>query len=237
MTPFAVVAFVLHASCGGQAFGGPATGDGGGEADGCQGAACTTDSGGACKCVAALAPMTPNYACADGTTGGPFCDIHPDGTCDWANRSCTPACRGLGCDPQCPNGVLKDVNGCDTCTCAPAAEGGIAGTPCKYASDCGGTYLCGFPEAAACAATGTCFAAEPVACNAYSAGCGCDGANYNVVCNGLPSGYAPAPLFHAGACAHDHVRRRKRRLRGRMTREAERASATYAVTDAQHGRA
>ena len=133
--------------------------------------------------------------------GGPFCDTHPDGTCEWATRSCTPACPGLGCAPACPNGVLKDVNGCDTCTCAPAAEGGRAGAPCTHASDCGGTYLCGFPEAAACAATGPCFAAEPVACKAYSPGCGCDGVTYNLLCNGLPSNYAPAPIFHAGDCS------------------------------------
>jgi hypothetical protein len=190
--------FAIPASCGGQSTGGPGTGDGG-TPDVCQGSACDTPDVGDCLCRPP-APGAPSYLCADGTTGGPVCNGHPDGTCDWTIRTCTPACPGLGCAPACPAGVLKDRNGCDTCTCAPVVDGG-AGSSCTSNADCSGTNICGFPVADACAAKGTCFAAEQLGCNAASPGCACDGSVVNIICNGLPSGYAPAPLLHAGMCS------------------------------------
>jgi hypothetical protein len=162
------------------------------------------DSGTACVC-AGPAPGAPSFICADGSTGGPVCSIAADGTCGWQIRQCpTQVCPALGCFPDCPNGVLKDINGCDTCECAPGDDAGVAvtgdTTSCKSDADCPTGRLCGFATVAACAATGVCWVAEPVACNAAAPGCACDGSVVNIVCNGLPSGYAPAPLLHTGAC-------------------------------------
>jgi hypothetical protein len=191
--------FLSSAACSGQSFsGGPGSGDGG-TADGCQGSACVADAAGPCMCTG-TAPSTPNYMCADGTTGGPYCNTHPDGTCDWENRSCTPACPNLGCDPACPNGVLRDANGCETCTCAPVADSGD-GSACTTNADCSGGQVCGFLKTDACRATGTCLVPEPEGCNAAAPGCACDGTVINIVCNGFPSAYAPAPLLHTGLCA------------------------------------
>ncbi len=117
-------------------------------------------------------------------------------------RSCsTQVCPGLGCFPSCPNGILKDSRGCDTCPWAPTADAGSAGSTCNTDADCATGSFCGFPIADACTATGTCFVAPQLGCNGASPGCACDGSEINIVCNGLPSGYAPAPLLHQGACA------------------------------------
>jgi Antistasin family len=158
------------------------------------------EDAGSCLCPGP-APSAPTPICPDGSTAGPVCMTAPDGTCGWQIRSCsTQVCPGLGCFPSCPNGILKDSQGCDTCQCAPAADAGGAGSTCTTDADCAAGSLCGFPIPDACAATGTCFVAPQVLCNAASPGCACDGSEVNIVCNGLPSGYAPAPLLHQGAC-------------------------------------
>jgi hypothetical protein len=62
---------------------------------------------------------------------------------------------------------------------------------------------CGFPQSSGCTATGTCFPALGVVCNAIVLACACDGTDINVACNGLPGGYAPKPFAHLGACGLD----------------------------------
>jgi hypothetical protein len=62
---------------------------------------------------------------------------------------------------------------------------------------------CGFPEAAGCAATGSCFATPGAVCQAIVLACACDGTDINVACNGLPANYAPKPYAHSGACGLD----------------------------------
>jgi hypothetical protein len=37
-------------------------------------------------------------------------------------------------------------------------------------------------------------------CEAYSAGCACDGTVINIVCTGLPAGFVAKPLAHSGEC-------------------------------------
>jgi len=73
---------------------------------------------------------------------------------------------------------------------------------CTKNSDCG-KGLCGFSMADACAAKGQCFPTPGAVCNSFSPGCACDGSTINIVCNGLPDGYAPAPLAYKGQCAVD----------------------------------
>jgi hypothetical protein len=47
------------------------------------------------------------------------------------------ACPGLGCFPNCPNGVLKDSNGCDTCQCAPSDAGPSDAGQLQWYTTCG----------------------------------------------------------------------------------------------------
>ncbi len=77
-----------------------------------------------------------------------------------------------------------------------------AATHCTSNADCGGG-VCGFPTASGCSATGTCYPAPGAVCQAYSAGCACDGTTVNVICNGLPLGNTPKPLLHSGDCTSD----------------------------------
>jgi len=194
------------------------TGGGGG---GCSGAVApggsgATDAGGeaaAGGCMpadcAGLAAPALAMLCPDGTSiGATLCTRQASGTCDWGFPACPsgtgPACPGLGCQPQCSNGVLKDSNGCDTCQCAPPADAGA--TPaCSSDADCSNGGICGFLESAGCAAVGQCFPAPSgPRCNiAGTVGCGCSGSAVSIdpsCVSGLPTGYQTKPVLHEGAC-------------------------------------
>jgi hypothetical protein len=75
-------------------------------------------------------------------------EIVREGPC--ISKQCCPA---FGCAPMCPNGVLKDSKGCDTCECAPSAP------TCRVDADCPALELC-VPCGDTCAARlcvgGTC---------------------------------------------------------------------------------
>jgi hypothetical protein len=75
-----------------------------------------------------------------------------------------------------------------------------SGGPCTTDAQCGSGSLCGFPVADGCSANGSCFATTGVTCQVYMAGCACDGTEVNLVCNGLPNGYASKPILHSGTC-------------------------------------
>src|SRR5579859_5216033 len=86
---------------------------------------CTFPDGGAGE-----ACHNPELGCASSTTCGQGCDPVVTGRC---GGSGSDACPGLGCFPNCPNGVLKDQNGCDTCQCAPTDGGNLQWyTTCGY---------------------------------------------------------------------------------------------------------
>jgi hypothetical protein len=73
----------------------------------CQKAPPPGPMGGGCGCTCP--------ACAPGSSCPP-CSCNCGGP-----GNCVPppaVCPGLGCYPQCPNGIKKDANGCDTCECA-----------------------------------------------------------------------------------------------------------------------
>ena len=119
-------------------------------------------------------------------------------------RDAGPVCRALGCFPQCPSGVLKDSNGCDTCQCAPPADAGGTGV-CTSNADCPNGGVCGFLESAGCAANGQCFPAPngPRCALASTVGCGCNGSDVSIdpsCYSGLPTGYQTKPVLHEGAC-------------------------------------
>jgi hypothetical protein len=77
------------------------------------------------------------------------------------------------------------------------------GSACASDADCGSEAVCGFLASAGCSSTGTCFPKAGVVCEAFELGCACDGSSLNLTCNGLPNGYATAPVAHPGACAID----------------------------------
>jgi hypothetical protein len=75
-----------------------------------------------------------------------------------------------------------------------------SGGPCTTDAQCGAGHSCGFAVADGCGAAGSCFATMGVTCQLYMAGCACDGSEVNLVCNGLPDGYASRPVLHSGTC-------------------------------------
>ena len=83
-------------------------------------------------------------------------------------------------------------------------SGGAAGMgssgACALDADCGRGQLCGFAESSGCSARGECSSAPGLVCEAYSPGCACDGTVINMICTGLPAGYARKPQSHAGTC-------------------------------------
>jgi hypothetical protein len=104
------------------------------------------------------------------------------------------ACNGY------PSGYAsKPVLHGGQCEGPPDAGGG--GGPCVTSGDCGAGYECAYRIADACAARGTCVAADtgPL-CNLFVPGCACSGATVDIACNGYPTGYAPEPILHSGAC-------------------------------------
>ena len=79
----------------------------------------------------------------------------------------------------------------------PAAQG----APCTTNADCGAGLTCGFATADGCSAKGSCLPPPPGKCDAVDPGCACDGTTtVQLACNGLPNGYAPAPVAYAGLC-------------------------------------
>lgn len=163
--------------------------------------ACPTD---ACASAVTL-PCAP---CPYGSTGTaydangcptcPLCNPPPDsGACTCGAPPPIPACSGGGspgltCEPTTSGACSWVVGSCPTTQDA----GGV----CTSDADCAGSDVCGFPETGGCGVEGVCFPAPQVTCNAFSPGCACDGSEVNVICNGLPSGYAGKPLKHSGPC-------------------------------------
>jgi hypothetical protein len=134
---------------------------------------------------------------ANGCDTCPICAPPPD-----AGRS-VDACATVApiCNlPNCRYGVIArtDASGCEVCPeCAPAPD---ASAGCTGDADCSSGQVCGFLETDSCGAAGSCFPAPMIICNAYGAGCACDGSEVNMICNGLPAGYARKALKHTGPC-------------------------------------
>lgn len=115
-----------------------------------------------------------------------------------ANADCPCAFAGT---PQCVQHTCTICPPGAACSEPPIDAGGDASAaPCAATTDCPSNQVCGFPQTGGCSAHGTCFPVQQVTCGAFSAGCGCDGSEINLVCNGLPTGYALKPLLHSGMC-------------------------------------
>ena len=109
---------------------------------------------------------------------------------------CNPAgvcCPAFGCAPQCPNGVLLDAKGCETCQCAPA-------NTCSATSDCAKSQYCAKPDGQ-CATSGACLPI-PQTCPAVppptGGVCGCNGVDYADACSAAKAGIN---TNHTGSCA------------------------------------
>lgn len=119
----------------------------------------------------------------------------------------------VGCAGSTDTSAKTDAGGAESGPTGDDAGGGneagradatpdTPAAPCSSDGDCAGG-ICGFPTAGACGAVGSCFPAPGATCLAYGPGCACDGTTVNLVCNGLPTGYAPKPLLHSGDCVSD----------------------------------
>jgi hypothetical protein len=79
--------------------------------------------------------------------------------------------------------------------CVPVAS------TCTTDGDCATGMVCAFAVSDACAAQGKCVQPSQ-GCFCASDSCACDGTTVQVGCAAqLPSGYAPKPIAHDGACA------------------------------------
>jgi hypothetical protein len=85
--------------------------------------AASGDSGVACQ----PSECTDTAQCALGST---CVEVPKTGPC--AQTSC---CPGLGCNPMCPHGVMRNAKGCETCQCASASS-------CRIDGDCPALELC-----------------------------------------------------------------------------------------------
>jgi hypothetical protein len=162
------------------------------------GAACTTnaDCGTGHQCgFPQIDACGAKGKCFD-APGGAICALGMPGcACDGTVINIASCATGL------PSGyVTKPLLHSGACEADGGGGAADAAAPCATSQECPTGYECGFPQAEACTAKGTCFASSGVVCQAYSPGCACDGTIVNVVCNGLPGGYETKPLRHTGLC-------------------------------------
>jgi hypothetical protein len=173
--------------------------DAGGEQDGGSGAqdadtACTADT----DCPTNYHCL---YAIADECSARAQC-VAPTLTaqCTLVVNSC--ACDGTNVDTGCtiyPEGFAPKPIATPGVACngGTGADGGTLPSDCTTDADCADGYLCGYQEALACAAKGTCLVEGGGAmCNSESLDCACDGTLVNTICGGLPQGYTSKPVLY-----------------------------------------
>jgi hypothetical protein len=183
----------------------------------------STDAGACAEVCCVASPIgigTPSFQCEG-----------PGVSCTLPNSACEPtdagggsdaSCAAVCCDPppggrgspsfQCVGPGVACVLPNSACLPSDAGPSGAdGGVSCTTTADCydltsGGTnpYVCGYPVATGCNATGTCVPGGGL-CNMESpTACSCVGTDIPYGgCSGYPGGYAGAPTVHTGACADD----------------------------------
>jgi hypothetical protein len=125
----------------------------------------------------------------------------------WASRIAAVALIALACvqspigDPAGDNNYDDPDDPGQTGDNSVYPEGGDAyGQSCVAARDCPADWLCAFPIANGCAATGRCLPLTATAgCDAMAA-CACSGTTIDLC---APSGYASKQVSTLGACVED----------------------------------
>ena len=173
---------------------GGAAGDGGGNDVDSGTIADPGDGEGPVDSVAA----TDGAVAADGAVVG-------DGGCSQAKpcgvgafcNSSGVCCVALGCNPQCPNGVLLTDAGCETCQCAPAAGKACNPLSMSPAALCATGEYCELGAGNCASSAGIC-TTKPAACDQnYQPVCGCDGKTHGNACAAASAGTSVAA---EGAC-------------------------------------
>jgi hypothetical protein len=165
------------------------------------------------------APVAHIGACTDGGTadagrpctsdmdcrftqicGFPLADrCSAEGQCFARSSTCGDFFPGCACDGTTINMICNGLP--DGYMPAPVDHGAECGAgSCTSDSDCADNGICGFKVDDGCLAQGECFPPPTIVCGGYSPGCGCDFSSVNLICNGLPTGYAPKPVVFSGEC-------------------------------------
>ncbi len=80
---------------------------------------------------------------------------------------------------------------------APDGSGDANGQACTAPRDCPATFVCAYPIADTCGASGRCLPFDVNTCGDAGVACGCDSTAV-VLC--APPGYAPKPIASTSAC-------------------------------------
>jgi hypothetical protein len=175
-------------------------------------AGCKLSTGDAPSCVRDQDCGSPNQHCvykiADGCAATGHCAARPSG----------PTCASIvllcGCDGtmvgsgscQYPDGYAGGpTTGASLCTDGGNPGGSDGGQPCIKDQDCpSNAWLCGYPIADGCAATGRCVARPPgPTCGTIVELCGCNGQPVGSGACRFPDGYASGPTTGGSSSCPD----------------------------------
>ena len=183
---------------GGDAGGGDATtGGSSGSSSGSAGGSSSGGSSGSGTGSSGGGTSGSSSGAASGSSGGTGSSGSSGGS---SGSSSSGGSSGSSGSSSGASGSSGSSSGASGSSGSSSGAGDAAGAPCTSDVQCTPGFLCGFMEADGCSAKGSCVAETGGLCNAILLGCACDGTDFNVICAGLPDGYASKPLAHMGVC-------------------------------------